>query len=90
MKKKIIWDENKNQLLQEQRGESFEEMLQTIEEGGILNIYKHPNIEKYPHQKMVEVLYKKYVWVIPFVEKEEEIFFKTALPSRKATKKIKE
>lgn len=90
MKKKIIWDEEKNKLLREQRGVSFEEILQAIEEGGILNIYKHPNTEKYPHQKMIEVLFKKYVWVIPFVEKEEEIFLKTAFPSRKATKKIKE
>jgi len=90
MKKKIIWDELKNQLLKEQRCVSFEDMLQAIEEGGILNIYKHPNAEKYPNQKMVEVLFKKYVWVIPFVENEEEIFFKTAFPSRKATKKSKE
>jgi len=65
-------------------------MLQAIEEGGIVNIYKHPNIEKYPNQNMVEVLFKKYVWVIPFVENAEEIFLKTAFPSRKATKKIKE
>ncbi|ARU48482.1 DUF4258 domain-containing protein [Sulfurospirillum diekertiae] len=90
MKKKIVWDEAKNQLLKEQRGICFEEILQVIEEGGILNIYKHPNTEKYPNQKMVEVLFNKYVWVIPFVENEDEIFFKTAFPSRKAMKKIKE
>lgn len=90
MKKKIIWDESKNQLLKEQRSVSFEEILQAIEEGAILNIYKHPNAEKYPNQKMVEVLFKKYVWIIPFVENEDEIFLKTAFPSRKATKKSKE
>lgn len=90
MKKKIVWDEEKNQLLKAQRDISFEDIVQAIDEGGILNVYKHPNAEKYPHQKMVEVLFKKYVWVVPFVENEDEIFFKTAFPSRKATKKSKE
>lgn len=90
MKKKIRWDETKNQLLKEQRGISFEDIVQAIDESGILNVYKHPNAEKYPNQKIVEVLFKKYVWIIPFVENDEEIFLKTAFPSRKATKKNKE
>jgi len=28
-----------------------------------------------------------YAYLVPFVEKEEEIFLKTIIPSRKATKK---
>lgn len=90
MTKKIFWDETKNQLLKDQRGISFEDIVQAIEDGYILNIYKHPNREKYPNQKMVEVLFEKYVWVVPFVEEAESIFLKTAFPSRKATKKTKE
>lgn len=33
------------------------------------------------------VLVKDYVYLVPYVESENEIFLKTIIPSRKATKK---
>ena len=30
---------------------------------------------------------ENYVWLVPFVESEDEVFLKTAIPGRKATKR---
>ena len=82
----IRWDEAKNQLLHLQRGVGFEEVLVHIEQGTLLNRLVHPNREKYPHQEIFVVAMKGYVWYVPFVENESEIFLKTIIPSRKLVK----
>jgi hypothetical protein len=51
-----------------------------------VNIYEHPNQERYPGQKISVVLIEGYAYLVPFVENEEEMFLKTIIPSRKATK----
>jgi len=81
------WDNKKNELLTSERGISFERIIFLIENNGLLDIVKHPNIDKYPHQKMFIVNADEYAYLVPFVESENEIFLKTIIPSRKATKK---
>jgi hypothetical protein len=46
----------------------------------------HPNREQYPHQRIFVTLIGGYVYLVPYVENEEEIFLKTIIPSRKAAK----
>jgi hypothetical protein len=58
-----------------------------IEQDQVLAIIKHPNPTKYPNQHIYEVLVGDYVYLVPFGESEEEIFLKTIVPSRKATRK---
>lgn len=53
----------------------------------MLAIIEHPNPTKYPNQHIYEVLVGDYVYLVPFVESEEDIFLKTIVPSRKATRK---
>ena len=48
---------------------------------------EHPNQEKYPGQKILIVQVDDYVYAVPFVE--TEIFLKTIIPSRKATRKYR-
>ncbi len=48
---------------------------------------EHPNKERYKNQKVAYVKLKKYVYAVPFIEKGEAIFLKTAFPSREAVKK---
>ena len=50
---------------------------------------EHPNQEKYPGQKISMVQVDEYVYAVPFVETEVEIFLKTIIPSRKATKQYR-
>lgn len=81
------WDKEKNQKLKEERDISFEEIVTALEEERILYRGDHPNQYKYPGQKIVIVQIREYAFTVPFVEDEEKIFFKTIIPSRKATKK---
>lgn len=48
---------------------------------------EHPNQEKYKGQKMFVVQGDDYAYLVPFVEDENDVFLKTIIPSRKATKK---
>jgi len=80
------WDSEKNQQLIEKRDKSFEEAIFHIENGGLLDDISHPNADNYPHQKIFVIAIDGYVYLVPYVESEEEIFLKTVIPSRKFTK----
>ncbi|RPI92180.1 MAG: toxin [Chloroflexi bacterium] len=85
--KYFSWNEEKNALLKEERQVSFEDVVFYIEQGFLLDVLEKPNREKYKGQKIFVVQIEDYAYLIPFVEDEREIFLKTIIPSRKATKK---
>ena len=85
--KYITWNKEKNKQLKKERNISFEIVSYLIETKQVLDIIKHPNKDKYPNQRIFVILYNNYVYLVPFVEDEEQIFLKTIMPSRKATKK---
>ncbi|MEQ1635890.1 MAG: toxin [Methylococcales bacterium] len=70
-----------------ERGVSFEAVLFAIQSGALLDDIVHPNIDKYSNQKVFVVNIADYAYLVPYVETTEEIFLKTIIPSRKATKK---
>ena len=84
--KSINWNPEKNRKLIEERGISFEEVVFCLQSGGLLDDISHPNTEKYAHQRMFVVAINEYAYLIPYVESDVEIFLKTIVPSRKATK----
>lgn len=84
--KAFDWNQAKNEWLMRERGVSFEHIILQIEQDGLLDILMHPDPVKYPGQRMFVVAVDNYAWLVPFVESEEEIFLKTAIPSRKATR----
>ncbi len=75
---------------QKERGISFEDILFYIKAGNLLAIIKHPDQVKYPGQQMYVVKINDYAYLVPFIETDNEIFLKTIIPSRKATKKYLE
>lgn len=85
--KYFSWNEEKNELLREERQVSFEDVVFYIEQGFLLDVLEHPNQEKYKGQKIFVVQMDDYVYLVPFIEAEREIFLKTIIPSRKATKR---
>lgn len=85
--KYFSWNEEKNELLKEERQISFEDVVFYIEQGFLLDVLEHPNQEKYQGQKIFVVQIDEYAYLVPFVEDEREIFLKTIIPSRKATRK---
>lgn len=84
--KHFSWSTEKNEKLKEERGVSFEEVVFHIERGDVLDIVEHPNKERYPNQRFFVLNMEDYVYVVPFVEGKGEIFLKTIIPSRKATR----
>ena len=81
------WSLDKNLWLRKERNISFEEVLFYIEKGWLLDVLEHPNTKKYSGQKLFVVNIRNYVYIVPFIETDDEIFLKTIIPSRKATKK---
>lgn len=81
-----VWNPEKNEILKETRGISFEEVVLNIDLGNEVDIFDHPNQTDYPGQKISVVVVEGYAYLVPFVEDDNEIFLKTIIPSRKATK----
>ena len=71
----------------EERQISFEDVVFYIEQGFLLDVLENPNQERYQGQKIFVVQIDDYAYLVPFVEDEHEIFLKTVIPSRKATRK---
>jgi len=84
--KQINWDPTKNQQLIADRGISFEDVVFYLMQGELLDDIEHPNAERYPHQRVFVINIDGYAHLVPYVENQKEIFLKTVIPSRKATK----
>ena len=86
--KSMRWNAEKSLSLKAERGVSFEEVLSAISQGGLLCVMDHPNRTKYGHQKMLVVRIRDYAYLVPCVESDSEIFLKSSMPSRKATRQF--
>ena len=85
--KPINWNSTKNRQLIAERGVSFEDVVFSIQKGLLLDDVEHPNSEKYPGQRIFVIDVDGYAFLVPYVENSKEIFLKTVIPSRKATRK---
>ncbi len=88
-KKLITWNEVKNQILKMQRNIGFEQILEKIESGEIVGRKVHPNKGKYPNQQIFIIKIDDYIYYVPFIESNDEIFLKTIIPGRKLTKEYR-
>jgi hypothetical protein len=75
----VRWDASKNERLKNERGVSFEEIISAR----LLVMREHPSR---PNQDILLFERDGYVWAVPCVEREGELFLKTLFPSRKFTK----
>ena len=85
--KSYVWNNEKNKLLQNERGISFEDIVNAISNRDLLDSIKNPSSEKYSSQSVFIVNLKGYVYCVPYVEDETSIFLKTIFPSRKMKKR---
>ena len=76
--KLIRWNLLNNERLKAERGVSFDEVIR----GRLIAIKVHP---KKSHQSIMLFDFKGYIWVVPFVRTNGELFLKTLYPSRKYT-----
>ena len=82
--KYLNWNSEKNEILKRERGISFEQVAYLIESDQIIGIEENPGR---PNQRMYVLEIDDYAIIVPYVENDDEIFLKTAFPSRKYTKK---
>ncbi|MEY3612451.1 MAG: hypothetical protein RJB14_2173 [Pseudomonadota bacterium] len=82
------WNADKNQWLVQERGISFERIVFEISLGNEVTVLMHPNQTKYPGQMISVVQVDDYVYLVPFIETDSEIFLKTIIPSRKAKRQF--
>ena len=82
--KYLNWNTEKGDMLKKERGISFEEIALLIESNQIIGIEENPG---HSNQKIYILEINDYAIIVPYVENDDEIFLKTAFPSRKYTKK---
>ena len=85
--KSYVWNNEKNKLLQNERGISFEDIVDAISNGELLDSIKNPSSDKYSNQSVFIVNVKGYVYCVPYVEDESNVFLKTIFPGRKMKKR---
>lgn len=86
----FIFDADKNALLKETRGVTFEDVIYCIQNNQVLDILPHPNTNKYPEQYIFVVEIGGYAYQVPFRYEASTVRLITVFPSRKSTKKYKE
>lgn len=84
--KRINWNYEKNSWQKKCRNIGFEDVLFFIDNGFLIDDIEHLNKERYPNQKVFVIDIDGYIYLVTFVESDEEIFLKTIIPNRKATK----
>ena len=81
----IIWDDEKNQKLQNERHVSFDEISEIILRKEYLDILENPSR---PSQQLFVIKLNNYIYSVPFIiDSQSNIILKTAFPSRKLNKK---
>ena len=76
----------KNIELMLERGVSFEEILSSLEQGGLLTVLDHPNRWTYPNQQIWVAKLRDYAHLVSLARPKDKLFSKTIMPSRAATK----
>jgi len=81
------FSEEKNDWLKENRGVSFDDVVDTVNNGGLLDITDNKS-RNHRNQELLVVLFNNYVYAAPFVINARGVYFlKTVYQSRKLTKK---
>lgn len=84
--KQIRYSEEKDKILQKIRKISFNTIVRALKKNRVIKVLNHPNQKKFPNQQLMLIRIRNYIYVVPFVETETEIFLKTIYKSRKYTK----
>lgn len=82
-----IFNPEKNALLKEERGVSFEDVIFSINADKVLDVVPHHNKQEYPNQWILIVDINDYAYQVPFSYEGSHIRLITVFPSRKCTNK---
>ncbi|KKK69600.1 hypothetical protein LCGC14_2932430, partial [marine sediment metagenome] len=62
-------------MLRQKRDICFEQIVMHIGKGDLVDIIANPNQNKYPGQKILIVDINGYIWLVPFVQEQENVYF---------------
>lgn len=84
----LEFNEEKNEILKETRGVSFNDVVDAYVNNRVLDDLVSKN---HPNQRILVVRLKKYVYAVPYIvdTKRKVLFLKTIYPSRILVKKYK-
>jgi hypothetical protein len=68
---------------------SFEDVVFHIQNGDVLDIFKHSNTARSPKQNILVLNMDGYIYLVPYVKGWRSRFLKTIIPSRKATQEYR-
>ena len=78
---------DKNMKLKDERWISFEDVIECISTGALLDVIEHENQEKYNNQKKFIIEFRGYIYFVPYIESGNCIIWKTIIPRRQLMKK---
>lgn len=87
----IIYEFNKekNKWLLEERGISFEDVINAINNNnGLLDIQPHPNQVHYSNQEMFIVNIKGYTYIVPFCQKWGKNFSQNSISESQSSSRV--
>ncbi len=82
----VAWSDEKNQLLKANRGFGFEQVMEALADGRLLEDLPNPSVN-FPNQRILIVEIHAYAYIVPYIYNNGKMFLKTLYASRKATKK---
>jgi len=77
------WDEKKNREVQQERGVTFQDVVDAVEDNRVLFFGKDKRQDKYPGQYLLVVEINNYPWVVPCEFRGDKLRLITIYPSRK-------
>jgi len=80
---KYVFSERKNALLERERGVGFIQLVMLIESGNLMDVIDHPDMRRYPKQKLYVIDVDEYTWAMAHESDGENVKLFTAYPSRK-------
>ena len=86
---KFTWNQQKNELLKATRNISFEDIVDSIQNGNVLDIVENTKNNSYQGQEIFILLVEKdnYIYEVPFRKNNSEINLITAFRNRKLNKR---
>jgi uncharacterized DUF497 family protein len=78
----ISWDESKSNEILKARGICFDDVIEAIRLGRVLDDIAHPNQERYGHQRLLIVEIGGYACSVPYVFEGDARFLKTMFRNR--------
>jgi uncharacterized DUF497 family protein len=89
---RYTWRDDKNELLRKTRRVSFEQVVQAIANGQLVDVLENPNQRQYAGQIFLLVRLDRYIYVVPATldTENEHCRLITIYPSRKYTRRYLE